>query len=296
MMQSLTLDGLIGVNFTIVLPEISGVSYETSYMTFDVCGNTQEVNYTAAKNRSSETKSFTCKVRAIEMAEPITATFHWFEGEEEKTVEKTYSVEDYLATFDAAVDEGKITDAKLIALVHALADYGYYIQRFMAEQKGWTLGEDYAEMETVYETDYDFNAITAGVADYAIERDHEDPDIKATIPFSVKFDSAMAANAQFSTKKSYAGVFTATVNGEAHDVVHKGTKYNVEIANIAAHQLSRTYEIIVTTDNGTATVRASVLSYVKLMLEAYADNALAQNAAAAIYAYSQAADAYKAAN
>ena len=69
----------------------------------------------------------------------------------------------------------------------------------------------------------------------------------------------------------------------------------VIISNIAAHELSKKYTITATTDDGEAQVVVSVLSYVQSLLATHTD-AAAQNAAAAIYAYSQAADAYKAAH
>lgn len=289
--QSLTLDGLIGVNFVMELPELTGVNYETSYMTFNVSGVTQTVNYTAAKSRSGETKGFTCQIRAIEMAQPITATFHYTQNGTEKTVEKTYTVEEYFAAFDAKL-EGNPTafDTTTITLVHALADYGYYTQHFLQAQRGWTFGEDYAEMSKHYTNNYDISA--NALEEYAIERTHDDEDLKEKIGFAVKLDSATTICLYYTPVAGYTG----SVTSETYEVTPDGSRYVVTIPNIAAHMLSNTYEVVVTTQNGDATVRASVLSYVKLLLEAYTDNETAQNAAAAIYAYSQAADAFIAAH
>ena len=108
----------------------------------------------------------------------------------------------------------------------------------------------------------------------------------------MKLDSATTICLYYTPVAGYTG----SVTSETYEVTPDGSRYVVTIPNIAAHMLSNTYEVVVTTQNGDATVRASVLSYVKLLLEAYTDNETAQNAAAAIYAYSQAADAFIAAH
>ena len=72
-------------------------------------------------------------------------------------------------------------------------------------------------------------------------------------------------------------------------------RWFVRIENVSAHELSSDRTVTVTTDNGTATVTVSALSYVNSALNHYEDDAEAQNAAMAIYRYAKAADAYKAA-
>lgn len=67
-------------------------------------------------------------------------------------------------------------------------------------------------------------------------------------------------------------------------------RYVVEIKNIPADKLSEMHEITVTTDNGAATVRVSALSYAKALLDAYASDPLAVNAAVAFCRYSKFAD------
>jgi hypothetical protein len=54
--------------------------------------------------------------------------------------------------------------------------------------------------------------------------------------------------------------------------------------------LSDEHNITVTTDNGVATVKVTGLSYVKSLMDAYANNELAVNMAVAIYRYSKFAD------
>ncbi|MBQ1564814.1 MAG: hypothetical protein IIZ82_01670, partial [Clostridia bacterium] len=72
------------------------------------------------------------------------------------------------------------------------------------------------------------------------------------------------------------------------------TKYEIDINNIAAHELSTMYKVIIQTgDSGTKTLMVSGLSYVWLLMKGHPDDTVVMNAAAAIYFYSKCADAYK---
>ena len=66
--QNLILDGLIGVSFNMDLPEIEGVDYSTSYMTFSVPHGTctERVDYSRSRlKKSSQTQAFVCYVNEI---------------------------------------------------------------------------------------------------------------------------------------------------------------------------------------------------------------------------------------
>ena len=82
------------------------------------------------------------------------------------------------------------------------------------------------------------------------------------------------------------------MDGKAVTATMDSGRKLVTISDIPAHQLGKTHTIVCTTDNGTATVKVSALSYVNAMLTAYTD-AASQNAATAIYKYYEAAHAYK---
>ncbi len=286
--HSLVLDGQIGVNFTMVLPAISGVDYATSYMTFDIAHGecTERVDYDPYG--ASEVRRFACYINAIQMAEPITATFHYTQNGTEKTVEQTYSVMDYIESYEQYKDQ---FDATTQTMIEALADYGHYVQIFLAEQRGWTLGVDFAEMTKAFTDSYDEAAIEAvrtAVEDYAFQKTLNS-DIQR-ITLSLVLDSEMELRVFFIPVDGYEGTVVAD---DPYTAMPENGRYRVSVLNVPAHQLSREYAITVTTDAGTASATASALSYVRLMLNAFT-SASAQNAAAAIYAYSQAANAYKA--
>ena len=225
------------------------------------------------------------------MAEPITATFHYTQNGTEKTVEKTYSVKDYFTAYD---DNKDLFDATTQALIESVADYGHYVQAFLAAQKGWTFGTDYIEMDKFYTESYNIGDIASAVENKGITCTPTGTPDFSNLSFALMCDSATEIRILFTVSKSYTGTFTATVDGDSFDVTMLGQRKAVQITNIPAHELSKIYEIVVTTDNGSATITASALSYVKILLAAYAGNSVAENAAAAIYGYSAAADAFKA--
>ncbi|MCR5264203.1 MAG: Cna B-type domain-containing protein, partial [Clostridiales bacterium] len=297
-MQSLVLGGQIGVNFFMNLPTIDGVDYSTSFMTFSVEHGTcteQDVFDSTHKNNNGEGKyyGFTCFVNSIQMAEPITATFHYVQDGVEKTVEKIYSVDDYFTAFEDAVTAGKITDDATIDLVHALADYGHYVQPFLSNERGWTMGTDYATLDTHYAESYGISTIKNAVSGKAIDvTNNTGGDIKK-ITYSLTLDSDTVINVYFKPGDGYDGNFTATVDDKPVDCTKSGGRCCVKISGIAAHELSKSHTIIVTTAEGhTATVTVSAMSYVNSALIYYTDDEDAQYAVASLYAYSNAADAY----
>ena len=295
--QSLLLDGLIGVSFNMELPEISGVDYSTSYMTFSIEHGTctERADYSNARaKRSAENKGFVCYVNAVQMAEPITATFHYTQNGTELTVEKTYAIKEY---FDAYDENKSQFDETTQTLIESLANYGHYVQAMLAAQKGWTLGDgadaDYRLMDKSYETSHTVSSVTAAVADKGLTLENDGAALKK-LNFTAVFDSATTLRLLVKLTSGYTGEFTATVDGDPNTPAFVGGWYHVDIENVAAHQLSKAYTVVVTTDGGSATITESALSYVKLMIGS--TDSTVQNAMVAIYGYSAAADALKAAH
>ena len=288
--QSLLLAERIGVSFRVEMPAIEGVDYAESYMTFTIPHGTitERQDCSGAENGSAR---FVCYINVIQMAEPITATFHWFENGEEKTIEKTYAATDYFESYDANRDK---FDAKTQALIEAIADYGHYMQAFLAVQKGWTLGTDYAEITKCYATEYDLDTIRSAVNDYDFTIENDGLEI-GKLSFSTVLDSATAIRLLFTPAAGYSGSFTATVDGEPAEVRKVGSRYMIEIKDIVARNLSKNYEIVILSDNGSATINICALSYIRLMFRMYTDT-VSQNAAAAFYSYAMAADAFKSAH
>ncbi|MBR6039647.1 MAG: hypothetical protein IKP38_04105 [Clostridia bacterium] len=295
--HSLTLDGKIGVNFFMDLPAIAGVDYTESYMTFEISGAGEVPSDPVPldednMNGDSTYYGFTCYVAPIQMADTITATFHYGDG---LTVSEEYSIAQYIETFEDLENQ---YDEPTVSLVHALADYGHYVQLFLEGVKDWSLGDgddQYAPMDIFYEKDgYNAEDIAEDVAEFALVRNNESTDIQK-ITYSVRLDSDTTILVYFKPVKNYSGEFTVTLDGDPYTATPEGGRYVVEIPNIGAHLLGTTYTIVATTDSGDATVEVSVFSYVRSILNssAYADNTAAKNGVCAIYAYYVAAKAYK---
>ena len=296
--HSLVLSGQIGVNFFMDLRALSDEERVGTYMTFAISGRgsvSSEPVYFDASQMNSDAlyHKFTCYVNAIQMADTITATYHWFENGAEKTVSENYSIRQYISTFDTKKES---YDATTVALVHALADYGHYVQIFLdAHNDNWSVGKDYARMDLHYADSYDINAIKAAVAGYAIVKDDQTDGDLTAITYSLALDSETAIRVNFKPSDEYTGTPTVTVDNQSYTATETGGKYVVVIPKISAHKLINPYVIRFTTDRGTATVTVSALSYVKTALGFYTD-ADSQNAMAAIYAYSKATQDYRAAH
>ncbi len=288
--QSLILSGQIGLSFNMDLPDIEGVDWTESWMTFTIPHGTctERADYEPSRAKASGTHGFVCYVNAVQMAEPITAVFHWTEGEEEKTIEKTYAIKDYFFAYDEKKDSFSEPVQKLI---ESTADYGHYVQAYLADAKGWTLGEDgdYYEMDKCYTTAYDYDNTAAGLAYHgAFTCVNDGADIKG-LSFATVLDSATAIRLLITPTSGYTGTFAASADqGKEVKVSKSGSRYIVEIPDLAAHELSKTYTITITTENGTATITTSALSYVKLLFNAYETTSV-RNAASAILGYASAA-------
>ena len=287
--QSLILSGQIGLSFNMDLPEIEGVDWTESWMTFTIAHGTctERADYANSRAKASGTHGFVCYVNAIQMAEPITATFHWTEGEEEKTIEKTYAIKDYFLAYDEKRDTFLAPVQKLI---ESTADYGHYVQAYLADAKGWTLGEDgdYYEMDKFYTTSYNYNDTQTGLNGYGFTCENNGADMQK-LSFATILDSATAIRLLITPTSGYTGTFAASADqGKEVKVNKTGKRYIVDVPDLAAHELSKIYTITVTTENGTATITTSALSYVKLLFNAYETTSV-RDAASAILGYATAA-------
>ena len=290
--QTLLLDGEIGVKFYMDLPEIDGVDYEDSYMTFAITGigtTTERDDFDPNdKNPSGKYYAFTCYVNSVQMADTITATFHFGEG---LTIEKTYSVKQYFLDYNEAIAANpNLFNAKTKKLIRAVADYGHYMQPFLAAQNDWTIGTDHAEMDVFYTQTYDFDAIASAAAGSAISYEGNGAKI-GRVRFTLEMNSTTTIRVLLKPSSGYTGPFTVTVDGgEPYTPEMTGGWYHVDIGNVGAHQLSALHTAVVTTEGGTATITFSALSYVNMMIGS--TDSVMQNAVAAIWAYSDAADAF----
>ncbi len=285
---SLVLSGKIGVNFFMNLPQLEGVDYSDSYMEFTVDGKggatTTDAFDENFMNDTNKFYGFTCYISSIQMADTITAVFHYGDGQ---TVQTTYSVRDYLENFEGYAAN---YDDTTVALIRALGDYGHYVQLFLSDERGWTIGVDHAEMDCYYTGDFDLEALKYATAQYAARKDGTDNAIKK-ISVSLVLDSGTDIRVHFKPA-SDCNLSASVDNVSYEDIELSGGRFLVEITDIAAHDLGTPHIIEAVTDSGRTRLQLSALSYVNAILSGSSDgNAL--NAAAAIYNYYMAAQAYK---
>ena len=125
-----------------------------------------------------------------------------------------------------------------------------------------------------------------------IERDISGTDIEK-ITYSLTLDSDTAINLYFKMAEGYSGKFEAKIGEEnATPELLSDGRYRVKIKGISAHLLDDVHNIAVTTDGGGAIVQVAALSYVYGLLDMADASDEYKLAAAAIYSYSQAAEAY----
>ena len=132
---SVILGSKIGLNMMVNLPDTPGFDYENSYVEFTVNGGEPiRQDYDPLRtNRDGTLFKFTCYVNAVQMADDITAVFHYLDNGEEKQISTTYTIEQYLRAL--SIWSNVSEEAK--ALAKATADYGYYVQPYLGMINNW---------------------------------------------------------------------------------------------------------------------------------------------------------------
>lgn len=125
---NLVLSGKIGVNVYLDLSSLTEAEKEVSYVEFTINDKTTKDNYDAGfTNASGLYYGFTCYVTSAEMADTITAVYHYGDGQ---TLTKTYSVLDYVNKVE---ENASSFDDKTFTLVRSIADFDHYIQPWLSE-------------------------------------------------------------------------------------------------------------------------------------------------------------------
>lgn len=306
--KTLMLSGTLGMYFLMRLKADDETAFENlyggSYMSFTVSGKTTDVPITDAKEititedgKEVTLYGFRCEVTSIQMAEEITAVFHYGDGQ---TAEDTYRVRDYLDIIHRTRDSemAKVYEKEVEELAGAIEDYGHYAQIALDQIHDWKTGTDYEEILKAAEekvvqkgtAPYTYNeveAITDGNNDSKYDEDgnyKEYPNASAYDPVVNVGNSGLTVEGytlDLNTNTTLVIEFTP-----ADGVEITGAKFDddvadwdggactfegnyVNIADIPAHELATARTIEITTDNGTLTIsNLSALSYVQKILAA----------------------------
>ena len=293
--QSLVLSGQIGVNFFVDLSMLTQEQLESCYVMFTVSGKNggeQKARFDPSwKNETGDYYGFRCLVNSVQMADRIEAVLYYTVDGQELTVSKTYTVQEYLDTFTQK------DGAEIFALVKAINDYGYHAQRFLAQyaRVPWELGVDHAAMDKAYTARYSFSEEELNtLAGYEMLSMDVNGDGRITdVKFNLTLDTDTAVNLYLTPKEGHGeGLSAQTFEGADLECVKTSDgRYRVTVGGIPAHELGKTYKVIVY-ENGDPIhrVNVSVLSYVYACA---GDGELAENAMGAIYDYYLKAEAYR---
>ncbi len=294
---SLFLDGKIGLNFNVYIPDDLPGSRDC-YMTFEITGKypietpTQIFDAEAVFTRdNTKTYRFTCYVNVLQAAEDITATLHY--GEE--SISTTYSVRSYLGA-----DFSEFSDT-VRELIRAIQNYGHYSQIMLADTHSLTPDTDFAQMPASGDyTPEEIRQVSADVKVYAFVNGNSGGSGVTHIEYSLNLESSTAINIYFTVSDDYTGNFGAyLVNGDQTGTenlaVRQGSNsnvYRVQIDDIPAHKLGDASKIRIVAAKEFE-VRFSVLSYVNAVLDYFPDNENLCKAVTALYKYYTATMAYR---
>ncbi|MBO5076930.1 MAG: hypothetical protein J5584_04965 [Clostridia bacterium] len=292
--RNIALEGQLAENVFMKLPEIAGCDYSESYMEFIINGKTEnpEIDPFDADDRSDDGRlfKFTVHISSIEMADSVTAVFHYYVNGYEETEEITFTVEEYLYHIEQVA-----TSPELIELTRAMRNYGYYAQLYLSEhaKKPWTYGIDHSPMDTS-EGPATYNFTKDELEGFAAEKElTRDID---SVSLSLTLDTDTAINLFVRTTSGYSGTVAAYLDDGPEGMpltIVKVSKdrYKITIPGIAAHQLGDKFYVVIDTDAGLSMVDVSALSYAYICME---DGKYAKDVMSALYDYYIAALNYRA--
>lgn len=287
--NTVVLSGQIGMSFYIYLPgDVSG--YQDSYMQFTVNENTRYVPFDKAEKiliDGNPYYRFICDISSIQMAETITAEFHYGSGE---TITDTCSVKDYIDYI--LNDPGSVTPEEY-DLVVAIGNLGHYCQPVLAEQNGWEYGVDYKTMPVVDPITY-AHVVEAAEAcsQYAISTDYLTDHNYIFYSLFLKSETMIAV--YLATYLD--GTVTAKVDGADADVEAVNGYYRVKIRNISADHLDDRHNVEFYVDGQKVTDTAVyALSYANSVLNSTGTSYTAEHklCVTALYRYYAAAENYR---
>lgn len=288
------MEGQIGVNFYASLPEIEGVTYtpENCWVDFNIRGDTSHVpqpfDYSFAQSVDGlYLYGFRCYINAAQMADTITATLHYGNGQ---TITKDYSAKTYL---DKALGMSGFSEINKNLFI-AIKNYGHYVQPMLSKQNDWNIGEKYLLMDSHTElTDDDINEAREALKSFAYSKNGT-----AVINYKLLLGSETTIILYITPPSGYEKNISAYLDGGTTNIaVIDGNQYKVQISNIAAKDLGTLHTLRIIADAET-TVKISALSYAEAVLSSTAskigkvDIQTMRKAATALYQYYRAAKAY----
>ena len=253
----LTLAREIGLNFTVALPKENNLDFSDSFITLSIDDKDARSEDVAVSQDQidQQAASFIFDVTTVEIAEPVTAVFHYKDSGVEKTIELSYCVQDYFYDFDKQEDK---YDDNTIALVHALANMGYHLSGYLYSINDWELWEDYNAVNKDY-FPVDWDNARNGLKKYNTKAALGDSGIKAKA--SVSFDSLTAINVSLNAPAGADVSATATFGNRTSEAVKQADgRWFVRVEGIRPQHLDKDVHVTGTCNGKPFSIDVSVLS------------------------------------
>ena len=289
--MSLTLNGNIGVNFYVVVEDAlvdSGAYMEITLPN----GTKQEIPVTEDlladpdKDGVYQFYKFKCEVPAKEQADDIVVRIYDAEGN--LLAEETYCAKDYADKVLQTTDE---EHAELRNLVSALLNYGAYAQTHFKHNTSDLANKN---VPAAYAAEYAeaFAAVDAStLADYAATGFDKGKNVTLTSA-SLILESETTMRLFFTVKNVDIEDVTFTCGDKVLTANKRGNLYYVDVTNIAAKDLNKSFTVSINDGAETYEVTYSPMNYCYNVLKSDAASETMKNVAKAIYLYNQAAIEY----
>ncbi len=256
------------------------------------------VQFSEATQNDNGTYSFICPISAYRMADKITPVFHYskISDNEDRTITlQQYSVSDYI---NFVLEHQYLYEAPVIHAAEALADYGYYSQRYLSQYHGYEVGENgkYEEMPNIRGTSYDAETVKAALTDYSDSPFFYYHTFNAEpATYSLNLESDISIYVYFNVQSGNTRQFEAyTGTNEALEIKQTGEDtYRIKISGIKASSLGESIGFNVYTEDGT-NVFSGLISpyhYICKVLDDYGGEPGKEdlcNAVCALYYYGEA--------
>ena len=278
------LDGAMQMRFYLAVPVESLV--KSAHMVLSVNGVSTSQTIDQAEYIDGKFV-FSVPVSPLDMNQRISATF--YNGA--VTLMESMSIRRYLDSLERLPN----IPEELTTLIAATRNYGHYMQAYLSQLHGFTVGEGYA---------YDYQAMPAAseitplteLPEYRrVWGEHGyDADLIESMQYFDDFEANTTLNIDITLKNAPASV-TAAVDGENWELVDRGNNcYRISIPNIAANNLGKPWHVELTVDGKIVyDAKLSALSYVSAVLDAHRDQPGEAEALTAFYQYYTAAKAFE---
>ncbi|MCR5275773.1 MAG: hypothetical protein K6E26_10510 [Clostridiales bacterium] len=287
--HGMELTGQIGVRFVVKYPD--AVDPSTSYVEFKCSdGRSKRVNYSAATKLEDGQAFFTFNLNPLELADTISVTLHYGDG---NTIKDVYSAMDYIHTV-ADDTTGTYDDEK--DLIEALWGYGYSFQ-----YAGWTDGmPSHAKIPVGGVSSFYEDPIKRYINRFSKEGTESAGINDVMYSLTLTSDTALHFYICLDDNVTVESVEGATATGEVTISGKKYLKYTIK--GIAPQNLNDLQTVTITTSSGVATLKACPMSYVYdvwfvIDMKEYDERNWKQNSLIYYYFYHRAAlDYYNAHN